>query len=340
MKPQLRKWQRLLFTFFLLTGSPAGAVTSSLLGPEWKLGGELKTFYTDDVSFFSASQRLSLQEDPTQPLVQVVRQGKDVVVEPVAFLRRSFQPSWGKLDVNIRAQGFVFTDHSEFSHGTYGAQLTQTLPEETLIRVRYHYGPHLLLGDHRESRLGENRIGRELVTTHFGTAELERKILENLTVRFLGRYGIRSYNENFSQRDTNFWTLGTHLLWEIRPGIEFVIGYHYERGLAEGRKQPEFGEDISFFTHYVEAEMAVHVTDNVSIKCGVDIERNTFTSGIPDDDFRGAHEMIYQGGVEARYEINKTIALTLGYLHGQRKLSFEERAGIINTVWAGSAFRF
>jgi hypothetical protein len=119
-----------------------------------------------------------------------------------------------------------------------------------------------------------------------------------------------------------------------------VIGYHYERGLADGRKQPEFGEDISFFTHYIEAEVAVRVTDRLSVTCGVDIERNTFTSGIPDDDFRGAHEMLYQGELEARYELNTTIDLTLGYLHGQRKLSFEERTGIINTVWVGSVFRF
>lgn len=306
----------------------------------WEFGGEASTFYTDDVSIFSSSQRLSLQEDPTQPVIDVTGQGKDVVFEPVAFVRRSFQPSWGNMEVTARAQGFVFTEHSEFSHATYGVQVTQALPAESLLRLRYHYGPNMLLGNHRENRLRESRIGAERVTTHFGTIELERKFLENVTVRVLTRYGARLYNEAFSQRNTNFWTIGTHAEWEVRPGIEFMIGYHYERGLAAGRKQPEFGEDLSFFTHYVEADVRVRVTERASIRLGFDFERNTFTSGLPEDDFRGATEHIYQGEAEARYELSKAIDLTLGYLRGQRKFSFEENSVTVNTVWLGSAIRF
>ena len=114
----------------------------------WHVGGEMNAFYTDDVALFSASQRLSLQEDPTQPVIQTTGQGSSGVFEPAVHVTRSFQSSWGKTDLTARAQGFVFTDQTAFSHGTYGLQLTQTLPNETILRMRYHYGPHLFLGNH------------------------------------------------------------------------------------------------------------------------------------------------------------------------------------------------
>jgi hypothetical protein len=342
MKLQIATWCGWSLLSLLLFCSQAGAETGVQSESGWHVGGKMNAFYTDDVSVFSTSQRLSLREDPTQPLVQATRQGASGVFEPVAYLTRSFQSGWGNTELTARAQGFVFTDHTEFSHGTYGTQLAHMLPGETIFRMRYHYGPRMLLGNHVESQLEPLGfgIGKEYVTTHFGTAELERKILDTLSIRGLARYGDRSYNDRFSHRDTRFWTLGTHLEWEIRPGVEFIIGYHYERGLAQGIKTPQLGEDISSFTHYVEAELEVRVTDKITVKGGFDFERNTFTSGFPDDDFRGAHEMIYQGEAAVRYQLTEALAFTIGYIHGQRKLSFEEEASKINIVSFGSAFNF
>lgn len=334
-------WYRVALVLFAMAGSTvAEAEEGGSTSSKWRFGGEMNSFYTDNVAYFSAAQRLSLREDPTQPLLDIAPSGRDVVFEPSVFVERTFQPIWGALELNVRAQGFICTDKTEFNHGTYGAQLSQALPSEAILRLRYHYGPNLLLGSHTESRLGEARIGRERVTTHFGTIELEKKVRENVVVRILSRYGTRTFNEQFAQRDSKFWTIGAHMEWEIRPGIEFMIGYHYERGLANGRKQPEFGEDTSSFTHYVEAEIKVRVTDKLSLKFGADLERNSYTSGILDDDFRGALDKFYQGEFEARYALNDAVDLTLGYIRGQGKLNFERDLNVINTVSFGSAFRF
>ena len=187
------------------------------LWAEWNVGGEGNVFYTDDVSIFSASQRLSLQEDPTQPVIDMTDQGDDVVFEPVISVGRSFQPAWGEIELIFKAQGFVFSTNPEFNHGTYGLQVTQTLPAETRLRVRYHYGPNQFLGKNTERRTGVELIEEERVTTHFGTIEVEREFLEALTFRVLNRYGHRSYNDMFAQRDTHFWTVGAHAEWEIHP---------------------------------------------------------------------------------------------------------------------------
>ncbi|GJL54933.1 MAG: hypothetical protein NPIRA02_20650 [Nitrospirales bacterium] len=332
MKLRLVIGCRLTLLVLLIMGTPAWA--------EWKVEGEGNVFYTDDVALFSASQRLSLQEDPTQPVIDTTDQGDDVVFEPAISLGRSFQPSWGDVELTVRAQGYVFADHSEFNHGTYGAQITQALPAETLLRLRYHYGPNLFVGKNREKRTGNELLVEERVTTHFGTAELEHDVRETLMVRLLGRYGHRSYNQVFKQRDTNFWTVGTHAIWEIIPGVELVLGYHYERTLADGRKRPELEDDISSFIHYVVAELEVEVTEKTAVKLAFDFERTNYTTGIPDDERRDGSENIYQGEIEVRHAIHENIDLLVAYLRGQRKFSFEDRQAIINTVWIGSAFRF
>ena len=71
-----------------------------------------------------------------------------------------------------------------------------------------------------------------------------------MTAILYTRYGIRRYNEAFQQRNTNFWTVGTHFEWEVSDRIEAVLGYHFERGLAEGRKQPELRDDLSYINHF------------------------------------------------------------------------------------------
>jgi len=36
----------------------------------------------------------------------------------------------------------------------------------------------------------------------------------------LGRYGMRRYNEAFSERNINFWTVGPHVDWQCGPEDE------------------------------------------------------------------------------------------------------------------------
>ena len=307
---------------------------------EWRFDGKLNVFYTDDTSLFSASQRLSLREDPTQPVIDVTNQGEDMVFEPAISFGRLFRPSWGDVELTLKAQGYVFADHSEFDHGTYGGQVTQTLSPETRARLRYHYGPNLFLGRNEEKGTESERLVEERVSTHFGTLELEHDVRENLMVRLLGRYGHRSYNEAFKQRDTDFWTVGTHAAWEMIPGVELVVGYHYERTLADGRKKPELEDDISSFIHFIVAELAVEVTEKTALTFGFDFERTDFTTGIRGDERRNGSENVYQGEIEVRHAIHKNIDVSLSYQRSQRKFSIEDRQAIINTVWIGSAYRF
>ena len=304
---------------------------------EWKVDGELNAFYTSDVSLFSASQRLNPLEDPTQPVIDTVRQGSDSVTEPVLTLRRSLEPSWGKMELAVKGQGFVFAQHSQFNHGTFGASVTQELSKDSLVRVRYHYSPNLFLGI---NKAGNGQLQKEQVTTHFGAIDIERKILEQLMVRMAGRYGQRLYNESFTRRNTRFWTVGTHIEWEIIPEVELLLGYHYERGTANGGIAGEAFEDISAFVHYAVAELEIHVTRQTTLALAFDFEQTHYLTKSPDDERMNGLENIYQGEISLRQAVRDNLDLTVTYQSGRRKSSFEDRAGVINTAWVGGVFRF
>lgn len=152
----------------------------------WKAIVGANSFYTTDVSIFSASQRLSLSEDPTSPIIDKTGQGSSFVFEPSVLLANDFHNAFGKLEIKFNAKGYVFTNHSEFNHPTFGTNILQTLSSSTSIGLRYHFGPNQFLGRSRSSGIEEEiensskRLGNERVTTHFGSLFLQHRLDDRL----------------------------------------------------------------------------------------------------------------------------------------------------------------
>ncbi len=297
-------------------------------------------FYTDDAGLFSSSRRLSLQEDPTQPVVDVTDQGEDVVFEPVLTIRRSFFSQFGETTVSFRGQGFVFADQTRLSHGTYGLKLEQAFSSKTTVGLRYHFGPNLFLGDNEARRSGSKKLLEERVTTHFWAGTIEREVVDDLRLRLLGRYGLRLYNNDFAQRDTHFWTVGPHIEWTIQPGIGLKMGYHFERGLADGRNQSQFHDDVSYSNHYMSTELEVEISESTTLELAIHYERNNFISDLEEDERNGANEDVWQGDVEIRHQVTDAATLKGGFQRSQRKASFERSTIIDVNVWIGGVYQF
>ncbi len=289
---------------------------------EWSVQGESTIFYTDDVGLFSSSRRLSLQEDPTQPVIEITGQGEDVVLEPIITAAKGWRNSWGETAVSFRGQGFLFFDQSDFSHATYGLKVEHTLPSYTTFSLCYHYGPNLFLGKNEERRSGSRQVVDERVTTNFFLGIAEQDFGPDISVRLLSRYGNRTYQESFSQRDTDFWTIGSHLDWTMVRGVDFTLGYHYERGLADGRHQPQFMDDVSYINHYVSSELGIDLCDNATLELALHYEQNSFTSTLTGDKRQGAGEEVWQGDLEVQYHVNEKSSLNVGFQRSQRKASF------------------
>jgi hypothetical protein len=308
----------------------------------WSLEGQGTLFYTDDVGLFSASRRLSRDGDPTQPAIDSIltNQGSDMVFEPMANITRSSKNNLGRLDLNMQGQGFLFTENPEFNHGTLRVQATQDLSSSTRAQARFYYAPNQFLGNNEERQSGQHQLAAERFTSYIWSTRLIHDVTPDLSLRLLGRYGMRRYNEAFSERNTNFWTIGPHVDWRVAPKIKLGLSYHYERGLAVGRNQPQFEDDTSYINHYFSADIDVELTERLSLLTAIHFEHNIWTSSLAGDERNGAYENIYQGEMTLTYRLTESIQGFGGVQRSSRKQSFEPSSIKDTNVGIGLSAQF
>jgi hypothetical protein len=217
----------------------------------------------------------------------------------------------------------------------------QSFETGTKLSLHYNFVPDLFLG--RNTFLqptGEEIENDETLSSHYWSFHIDQNITNDVIVRLLSRYGLRNYNAPFSHRDTQFWTIGPHLEWDINEDIEFLIGYHYERGSAEHHKALHFPDDLSYTNHYTSTELKVKLLKKLTANFIFDYEHNASMSHRTEDERFGANENIYQGEIELEYELTHATQLKLGWQHGNRKLNTENVTVKNNNVWLGFEYKF
>lgn len=101
-------------------------ISNSVAFAEWQFKADNAGYYTDDVALFSATRRLSLKDDPTQPNIDKTGQGSDFVYEP------SFEAEWighnsfGEISFSTDVGSYVFTDKTDFTHGLFDFDAAQS----------------------------------------------------------------------------------------------------------------------------------------------------------------------------------------------------------------------
>ncbi|TKB34246.1 MAG: hypothetical protein E8D51_04475 [Nitrospira sp.] len=299
-------------------------ISTQLLAPhdvaaDWSAIAEAKVLFTDNVFELSSARRLSLSEDPSQPTIVPVKKPSDIVWEPSVDLRHTSNPTnLGPTEVSLKVHGFIFTDNPLFNHGNYRIQVKQALDSETSLLLRYRYVPNLFLGPNYERRTGQRLDEEERVTSHIWRLQLERRLTEFLTATLVGRYGLRQFNDVFAERDTTFWTSGPQLEWMINSWLTLATAYLYERGLAEGRQEAQFKDDVSYRQHFASVGATVRLNPVWSVTAGYAYRRKEFTSEITGDSNRGVIDTTHQGSAELCYEVSEATAMTLGFQRSQR----------------------
>ena len=195
-------------------------------------------------------------------------------------ITRSLTNNLGQLDLNVQGEGFIFTENPEFTHGTLRLQATQALSSTTRVQARFSYAPNQFLGNNEERQSGQELVMAEKLTSYIWSTRLIHDVTPDLSVHLFGRYGLRRYNEAFSERNMDFWTIGPHVEWRVAPKVKLGLSYHYERGLAEGRTQPQFEDDTSSINHYLSGDVDVELTERFSLFTAVHFEHNIWTSGL------------------------------------------------------------
>lgn len=320
---------------------------SNTLQAEWSGGGDFSVYYTDDVGLFSVTRRLSLEEDPTQPIVDEPNQGSDAVYDPNVYIGWDTDNSLGEFQMTLDAGGYIFQNHSDYSHGFMQFALAQEFASKTKIKLLYDFIPDLFLGinsvpqvEHGTTEKGDEHEADERLDNHILTVLLEQEINEHLMLRGLVRYGARLYDQPFSYRDTQFFTIGPHLEWIITPNIELLVGYHFERGYTDANQTVIYQDDVGYINHFASAELKIHLLPELILMAIFDYEHNDYTSPYEDDTHHDGNENVYQGELELIYEVTEAAALKAGWQHGNRKFSYESHSVHNNNVWIGAEYHF
>jgi predicted porin len=128
--------------------------------------------------------------------------------------------------------------------------------------------------------------------------------------------------------------------WKIKPWVKLGVSYHYERGLAEGRNEPQFKDDVSYINHYISADLDFDLTERLALLTALHYEINIWTSNIVGDERNGAHENVYQGEAILTYRLTQSMRAFAGVQRSNRKESFETEGAKNTNVGIGLNFAF
>ncbi len=322
-------------------------IASNTVQAKWSGDFDLNTYYTDDVGLFSVTRRLSLDEDPTQPIVDEPNQGADFVYEPYASINWAAENKLGDFNLSAAAGGYIFQTRTAYTHGFLDLEIEQGLTEKTKISLLYDFIPGLFIGENsvpqRQNSVSaehDEHEAKEQLDSHVLALHLDHQLTEQLILRGLVRYGVRLYDEPFSYRDTQFFTVGSHIEWFITPTVELMAGYHFERGYTDVDQTVQYQDDIAYINHFASVELRIRLLHDLFLNAIFDYEHNEYTSPYEDDIHYQGNENVYQGELELEYELTQLTTLKAGWQHGNRKFSYELHSVRNNNAWIGVELHF
>lgn len=327
-------------TLILITAGMLLLSMTASASAEWSATAGGSLFYTDDTALFSATRHSSLDGDPSQPVLDVSRSGvgSDMVFEPTIRVMKYIPSSYGQTAFIFRARGFMYAVNPEFSQANLHLEAVHAFNPKTAIHMRYFTTPAQLLG---QTEMHETELLQDMrVTSNLGSIRLDHRLSEHFEVQLYGRAGIRRFNEPFHQRNTLLWTVGPHLVWHMTHHARMVLGYHYERGLAEGRHEVELHDDASYVHHFAAVGLEMDLMEHLELELDFHYERNNFTSGIPEDERFNGHENIFQGNGRLFYQLTDRTTLMLTVQRANRRQNFHQTHDHNTNVSAGLIYRF
>ncbi len=129
-------------------------------------------------------------------------------------------------------------------------------------------------------------------------------------------------------------------LFSAARWLDVTAGYHYERGLADGRNQPQAKDDVSYINHYWALGLMIKPMEDHAIFLGADYEHNIFTSTIVGDERRDGKEDIYQWELEYRRTLGPRAVFTAGFQRSVRVSDIPARSVPDNNTWLGLEYTF
>ena len=258
----------------------------------------------------------------------------------VPTVARSWSSRLGVSELSFKTEGALYTENPSFNNAYYRLAYRQELePKKAAVQLIYRYTPHQLLGPGRVTSQSDE-FGEVRTTSHVWRAELQRQITNRWAVTFISRYGLRFYDEPFTERDTRFWSIGPQIEFTVGSWSTITVAYLYERGLAAGRDDPQTDLDMSYFLHYASLGVRFELAKPLWLNLGYIYRFRGWTSDLAGDIELGRRDVTHQGTGEIRYAVSDSLHLKLGFQQTQQHSTLESRSFHSSTVTYGVEYRF
>ncbi len=272
----------------------------------------LSLIYDDNVWQFSDSDRSSFENSQNTSFFQNVESLGDFIWEPYLFLQ--FQPLEKTPSTRLFTDisGDFYTYNHSRNLGTYQIGLKQGIGRKVHALISYTLIPREFVGISRENPGSGISVG-ETITTHTTRFRIEREI-QDIDLGLTVHHKFKDYNDAFEVQDSDIYGVGLESKIYSAYGLKTRIAYLFELGVASGRNNPNFKNDLSYRSHQLRISPEIRVNRQLAIGIRYEIKYKAFTTNLPGDtNHYGRDDTMHTVGANIYYELSKTLETKLGY---------------------------
>ena len=173
---------------------------------EWSVQTGAAVSYTTNIFQFSSASRLSIQEDPSQPIPvrDVLSKPSDVIWQPSVRVGRSWSSRLGTSEVSFKTEGALYTQNPSFDNAYYRLAYRQSLnPRRRRFSSSTGIRPINCSGRAESRPSRTNIMVRCARLRTSGAQSCSGQITDRWAATLISRYGLRLYQEPFTERDTH-----------------------------------------------------------------------------------------------------------------------------------------
>jgi hypothetical protein len=295
----------------------------------------LSLIYDDNVWQFSDRDRSSFENSQNSSFFQNVESLDDFIWEPYFFLQ--FQPLEKTPSTQLFADisGNFYVHNPSLNLGIYQIGLKQEIRHKVQAAISYTLIPREFVGISRENPSSSISVG-ETITTHTTRFRIERKI-RDINLGLTVHHKFKDYNDTFEEQDNNIYGAGLESKIYSGYGLKTRIAYLFELGVASGRNNTNFNNDLSYRSHQLRISPEVRINRDLTIGVRYEIKYKAFTTNLSGDtNHYGRYDTTHTVGANIYYELGKTLETKLGYERVMKRpnknkdfFAFDENVAIV-----------
>ncbi|MFZ5863855.1 MAG: hypothetical protein ACOYXR_13560 [Nitrospirota bacterium] len=312
---------RLLTGLFVVVISLIATEHANAAAPDLRAEAGLRIRYDDNV--FQYSDRNLGRYDQTLPKFRTIESTDDIIVTPSIDIRATWKGRYttrlfGGVDVN------QYTKNTDRSSQTYTLGVTQKLPHDTGITLRYRFVP---------THFGWRLADPPNQTITYSNAELsssswrlaaDHDFTRTLNAELYGAWESKDYNPAFNHRDMTVKEVGFSGTVRLRPKVSVTLGGSHETGDAAGAGDASIngGSDTSYRQWSAFVKPRISPTRDWDVALTYEYQKRDFTSAlVADTNYTQREDTTHTIGLDSTVQIRKNIELRADYDHIQRSVA-------------------